>query len=77
MTGLLPYHNIPNEARVVFSIVAGNANALPDFKKHSELDGIPTLCELLVRCWDRQVSERPSIEACLNVVKELVRSGSG
>ncbi|KAJ7713718.1 kinase-like domain-containing protein [Mycena olivaceomarginata] len=58
LTGRVPFHEFPNDMKVMFQVVEGKRPSRPEvFSGTTALD---SLWELLQNCWDGQPEKRPS-----------------
>ncbi|KAJ6530243.1 kinase-like domain-containing protein, partial [Mycena capillaripes] len=70
LTGQVPFHDLPNDMTVMFSIIQGKRPARP--MSCSGTPALDALWELLQKCWDGIHDMRP---AAPEIVKQLVGPG--
>lgn len=69
-----PYHHILNDVQVIMAIIRGNLPHPPErvLYRSANYDEIK-LWELCRRCWEVDLSERPSIQQILQQLNNIVR----
>ncbi|KAJ7328749.1 kinase-like domain-containing protein [Mycena albidolilacea] len=59
LTRRVPFHELPNDVTVMFTVVEGNRPSRPE-ACHSGTSALDGLWQLLQICWDGQAEKRPN-----------------